>query len=49
MSSSLANLLNNLAEKIHKIKCKDCACFLEYESVNNNLMKYTFLSYNKDY
>ena len=49
MSNSLANFLNNLAEKIHKIKCKDCACFLEYESVNNNLIKYTVLSYNKDY
>ena len=31
--------LSNLAEYgIHKIKCKDCDCFLEYESVKNNLI-----------
>ena len=33
MGSLLSNLVNNLAERIHKIKCKDCDCFLEYESV----------------
>ena len=32
MASSLSNLADNLAEGIHKIKCKDCDCFLEYES-----------------
>ena len=36
MSSSLSNLLDNLTERIHKIKCKDCDSFLEYESVKNN-------------
>ena len=30
MASSLSNLVKNLAEKIHKIKCKDCGCFFEY-------------------
>ena len=33
MASSLSNLVNNLAEGMHKIKCKDCYCFPEYESV----------------
>ena len=33
MTSSLSNLVDNLAKGIHKIKCKDCYCFLEYESV----------------
>ena len=28
MASSLSNLVDNLAEEIHKIKCKDCDCFL---------------------
>ena len=28
MASSLSNLVNNLAEAIHKIKCKDYDCFL---------------------
>ena len=32
MASSLSNLVVNLAEDIHKVKCKDCDCFLEYES-----------------
>ena len=27
MASSLSNLIDNLAEGIHKIKCKDCGCF----------------------
>ena len=47
MASSLSNLLDHLAEGIHKIKCKDC--FLEYENLKDNLIKYKCLSYNKDY
>ena len=39
MASSLLNLVENLAEEIHKIKGKDCDCFLEYESVKDNLIK----------
>ena len=38
--SSLSNLVGNLTEGIHKIKCKNCRCFLEYESVKYNLIKY---------
>ena len=49
MASSLSNLVDNLTEGIHKIKCKDCDCFLEYESVKDNLIKYKCLSCNKDY
>ena len=33
MTSSLSNLVDNIAEGIHIIKCKDCDCFREYESV----------------
>ena len=36
MASSLSNLLDNLTEEIHKIKCRDCDSFLEYESVKDN-------------
>ena len=36
MASSLSNLVDNLAEGIHKTKCKDSDCFLEYESVTDN-------------
>ena len=46
MTSSLSNLVDNLAEKIYKIKCKVCDCFLEYESVKDNLAKYKCLSCN---
>ena len=44
-----SNLVDNLAEGIHKIKCKDCDCFLEYGSLKDNLIKYRCLSCNKDY
>ena len=49
LSQPLSNLVNNLTEGIHKIKCKDCDCFLEYESVEDNLLKYKCLSCNKYY
>ena len=49
MASSLLNLVDNLAEGINKTKCKDCDCFLEYGSVKDNLIKYKWLSCNKDY
>ena len=29
MASSLSTLVDNLTEEIHKVKCKDCNCFLE--------------------
>ena len=32
MASLVSNLVDNLSEGIHKMKCKDCDCFLEYES-----------------
>ena len=49
MARSLSNLVDNLAEGIHKIQCKDCSCFLEYGSVNVNFIKYKCLSCNKNY
>ena len=49
MTSSLSNLIDNLAEGIHKIKCKGCDVFLEYGSAKGNLMKYKRLSCNNDY
>ena len=51
MASSLSDLVDNLTEGIHKTKCKDCDCFLEYESVidtvKDNLIKYKCLSCNE--
>ena len=49
MASSLSNFVDNVTKRIHKIICKDCHCFLEYESFKCNLMKYKCLSCNKDY
>ena len=49
MASLLSNLVDNPTDGIHKIKCKDCDCLLEYESVEDNLIKYKCLSCNKDY
>ena len=49
MASSLSNLVDNLAAGIHKIKCKDCNCFLKHKSGNDNLIKYKCLSCNKNY
>ena len=42
----MSNRLDNLTEEVH---INDCNCFLEYESVNGNSIKYKFLSCNKSY
>ena len=49
MATSLSNLVGNLTEGTHKIKCNDCDYFLEYQSVKDNFIKYKRLSCNKDY
>ena len=49
MASSLSNPVDNIAEGIPETKCKDCDCFLQYERVKDNLIKYKCLSCNKYY
>ena len=49
MATSLSNLVDNLKEGIHKVKCKYWDCLLQYESIKDNLIKYKCLSCNKDY
>ena len=49
MASSLSNLVDNLAEGIHKIKSENWGCFLEYEIVKDSLIKCKYLACNKDY
>ena len=44
MTTSLSKLADNLTEGIHKIKCKYGNCFFEYESVEDNLIKYKCFS-----
>ena len=38
MAISSSKLVDNIIEGIRKIQCKDCDCFLEYESVKDNLI-----------
>ena len=33
MATSLSKLVDNLTEGIHKIKCKDCDCFLNMKAL----------------
>ena len=40
MTASLSNIADNPNGGIHKIKCKDCDSFLEYESVKGNFIKH---------
>ena len=49
MATSLSNLADNLTEGIHKIKCKDCNCLLQYESAKENSIKCKCSSCNKNY
>ena len=49
MAKSFSNLVDNLAGKNHKVKGKDCDCFLEYERVKDNLVRYKCLSSNINY
>ena len=49
MATSLSNLIDNLVEWSHKIKHKDCDCFLEYENVKDNSINYKCPSFNKGY
>ena len=46
MESSLSNLDDDLAEGIHEIECKECDCFLEYESVKDKLIRYVYIAIN---
>ena len=49
MATSFANFVDNLKEGIHKIKCKDCYCFLEHDCVKDNSINYKCLFHNKKY
>ena len=48
MATLLSNLVDNLTERIDKIKCEDCDCFLEYESLRDSLKKHKCLFCNRD-
>ena len=49
METSLSSLVDNLAEGIHKIWCKDFNRFIEYEIAIENIIKHKCTWCNKDY
>ena len=49
MSTSLSSLVDNLSEKLHSDKCKDCKSKLDYTSVKNNQCLECKKNYTKDY
>ena len=49
MASSLSNLVDNLAEELHKIKCKNYKYFSESKCVKDNLIIHKCLSCSKCY
>ena len=53
MSTSLSSLVDNLSEKLHNDKCKDCKSELGYMSIKNNQLIFQCLeckrNYKKDY
>ena len=49
MSTSLSSLVDNLSEKLHSDKCKDCKSKLEYMSVKDNQLIFQFLECKKNY
>ena len=42
-------LADNIAEGIHSVRCKDCDCFVECESANDNIINYECLYCKKIY
>ena len=49
MASSSSNLVNNLAERIHKIKCTNCnTCCLENTYAKGDLIEYKCSCCNKN-
>ena len=49
MGTSLSNLVANLTEGISKIGCKDCDFYLNMKVSKISLIKYKYLSWNKNY
>ena len=49
MSTSLSSLVDNLPEKIHIDKSKNCKSELDYMSIKNNLLIFQCLECKKNY
>ena len=49
MSSSLSSLADNLANELHKDKCKNCKSSLEYSIAKDNTLTFKCVDCNRDY
>ena len=49
MSTSLSSFVDNLSEKLHSDKCKDCKSELDYMSVKDNQLIFQCLECKKNY
>ena len=49
MTTSLSNIVDDLAEDIHKVKCKNWDFFLKYERAKDNSIKNKCSFCNKNY
>ena len=49
MSTLLSSLVDNLSEKLHTDKCKDCKSVLDYMSVKDNQLMFQCLERKKNY
>ena len=47
MSTLLSSLVDNLSEKLHSDKCKDCKSVLDYMSVKDNQLIFQCLERKK--
>ena len=47
MSNSLSSCTNNLSDRLHKDKCKDCKPYLEYMKVKDGSLIFRYLSRRK--
>ena len=48
MASSLSNLVENLAERLHKGKYKDCKFYLNYMRAKDGLLVFKCVRYKKN-
>ena len=49
MSTSLSKLIDNLSERLHNDKCKDCKSYLDYVTIKDNQLIFRCFSCKKNY
>ena len=49
MVSPLSRLADNIAEGLHKVKCKDCMSGLEYVAGKDDILTFKCVDCNKNY